>query len=53
MASLCHELGMQTIAEMIEDRATADELLQMGIAYGQGYLFGKPVPEYRKVKLVG
>ncbi|MDP6705676.1 MAG: EAL domain-containing protein [Alphaproteobacteria bacterium] len=53
MASLCHELGMQTIAEMIEDRATVDELLRMGIAYGQGYLFGKPLPEFRKVKLVG
>ena len=53
MTNLCHELGMETIAEMIEDEATVDLLHEMGIAFGQGYLFGKPTPEYRRIKLVG
>ncbi len=46
MTTFCHELGMQTIAEMIEDEATADILRKMGVGYGQGYLFGRPSPDF-------
>lgn len=35
-------LGIQTIAEFVEDGETADALKSIGIDYGQGYHFGKP-----------
>ncbi len=42
MASLCNELGITTVAEMVEDRQSLDFLRDCGVGYGQGYLFGKP-----------
>jgi EAL domain-containing protein (putative c-di-GMP-specific phosphodiesterase class I) len=44
MSSLCHDLGMATIAERIETREELDYLKGIGVAYGQGYLFGRPDP---------
>ena len=44
MVSVCHELGVGVIAEMVERVEQARELLEMGIDYGQGYLFGRPSP---------
>ena len=41
---LSRQLGLSVIAEGIEDRATADLLLRMGCAEGQGYFFGRPMP---------
>jgi diguanylate cyclase (GGDEF)-like protein/PAS domain S-box-containing protein len=41
---LSKQLGLSVIAEGIEDRATADFLVSMGCAEGQGYFFGRPVP---------
>jgi EAL domain-containing protein (putative c-di-GMP-specific phosphodiesterase class I) len=37
-------IGLQTIAEMIEDQVTAETLISMGINYLQGYYFHKPEP---------
>jgi EAL domain-containing protein (putative c-di-GMP-specific phosphodiesterase class I) len=42
---LSEQLGLSVIAEGIEDRATADFLISMGCAEGQGYFFGRPMPE--------
>lgn len=42
MTALCSDLGIETIGEMVEDEATAAALLEAGVIYGQGYLFGKP-----------
>ena len=42
MATLCSDLGIDTIAEMVEDEEVADFLIESGVRYGQGYLFGKP-----------
>lgn len=44
MVVVCRELGVGVIAEMIERVEQARELLEMGIGYGQGYLFGRPSP---------
>ena len=44
MSSLCHDLGTVTIAERIETREELDYLKSIGVAYGQGYLFGRPDP---------
>ena len=39
-------MGRTVIAEQIEDRATADVLLRLGVRYGQGYHFAKPAPAF-------
>lgn len=45
MVQLCRELGVGTIAEMIETEAHEKKLLALGVDYGQGYLFGRPAGE--------
>lgn len=42
---LCTELRCDVVAEMIEDAEMAKLCRELGIAYGQGYHFGKPRPE--------
>jgi diguanylate cyclase (GGDEF)-like protein len=37
-------LGLAAVAEGIEQPAQAERLRQMGCRFGQGYLFGRPVP---------
>ncbi len=39
---MCRDLGIETIAEMVEEENTAAMLLNVGVGYAQGYLFGKP-----------
>jgi EAL domain-containing protein (putative c-di-GMP-specific phosphodiesterase class I)/GGDEF domain-containing protein len=46
IASLCFELGISTVAEMVEDEATVDLVKQCRIEFGQGYLFGKPSTDF-------
>ncbi|NQV98990.1 MAG: GGDEF domain-containing protein [Rhodospirillales bacterium] len=45
MATLCNDTGIETIAEMVEDKELADFLLTCGVHLGQGWYFGKPMPE--------
>jgi len=40
---MAHKLGIQVIAEGIENRAQRDLLILAGCDYGQGYFFSKPV----------
>lgn len=47
MVWLCKELGIGTVAEMVETEDQARLLLDFGIDYGQGYLFGRPEPDPR------
>ena len=42
MAGLCNDLGIATVAEMVEEEDCLGFLRQCGIAFGQGYLFGRP-----------
>ncbi len=39
---MCEGLGMDVVAEGIEDEGQAARLVQFGCGGGQGYLFGKP-----------
>jgi PAS domain S-box-containing protein len=41
---LGQSLGLLTIAEGIEEQAQADMLFQLGCDFGQGWLYGRPVP---------
>ena len=44
IAKLCAELGCGTIGEMIETDAEATAAIDLGIGYGQGWLYGRPEP---------
>jgi PAS domain S-box-containing protein len=44
VAGLGHSLGMETVAEGIEEQAHADMLQYLGCELGQGWLYGKPMP---------
>ncbi len=40
--SMAHEFGLKTVAEFVEDEATAKMLAEIGVDYAQGYYFGRP-----------
>ena len=42
--SMCHDLGLPTVAEGIETVEQRDLLRELGCSHGQGFLFGRPVP---------
>ena len=47
MRALCdvaRGLNKQVVAEWVEDQAVMDILVEMGVQYGQGFLFARPLP---------
>ncbi len=42
LVQLCHELGAEVIAEGIETQAELSAMIDLGVAFAQGYLFGRP-----------
>ena len=44
IADLSHELGIQTIAEFVEQEDVLDQVRGLGIDYAQGFLLGRPAP---------
>ncbi|CAN5307245.1 EAL domain-containing protein [soil metagenome] len=42
ISGLCRELGVATVAEMVERTDTDLALKKLGINYGQGWLYGRP-----------
>ena len=44
IASLCKESGIKTVAEFIETQEQADLLNELGVDYGQGWFFSRPMP---------
>ncbi len=42
VVGLCANLGVETIAEMVQDRRCADLVQDCGVDYAQGYFFGRP-----------
>ncbi len=47
IVSLCRDLGVATVAEMVETESHVHFLIDAGLDYGQGYLFGKPAAELK------
>ena len=45
LVELCGDLKVTTIAEMIETEEQATAVRNLGVSYGQGWLFGRPAPE--------
>jgi diguanylate cyclase (GGDEF)-like protein len=44
IVGLAHSLGMDVVAEGIEQKSQLERLLEMGCESGQGFLFSRPVP---------
>ena len=44
MVEISRVFDLHVIAEWVEDLETVNMLREYGVAYGQGYHFGKPVP---------
>jgi len=42
IVNLCHDIGIDVIAEMVEMPEEKEILLGLGVGLGQGYLFGRP-----------
>jgi EAL domain-containing protein (putative c-di-GMP-specific phosphodiesterase class I) len=42
--SVSHVLGAETVAECVEDEECLAVLKDMGIDFGQGYYFARPMP---------
>ncbi|MFA7430119.1 MAG: EAL domain-containing protein [Rhodospirillaceae bacterium] len=51
IASLCQDMSIQTIGEMVEDARTMWLLRDVGVQYGQGYFFGRPAPDVSEFTL--
>ena len=49
---LADELDIPVVAEGIEGVAEAELLIELGCAFAQGYLFGKPVPLTETLELI-
>ena len=50
--TLAQSMGLRTVAEGVEEREVADELITLGCQYGQGTRFGHPVPASRLPELL-
>ncbi len=44
LCDVARGLNKQVVAEWVENQAVMDILLEMGVQYGQGFLFAHPVP---------
>jgi EAL domain-containing protein (putative c-di-GMP-specific phosphodiesterase class I) len=44
LVQIARQLGLETIAEFVENDATAQHLQSIGVTHAQGYLYGRARP---------
>lgn len=44
VADIAHTVNKKTVAEFVEDENIANAIKELGIDYGQGYFYSRPVP---------
>ena len=49
---MAHNLGLQAIAEGVEEEGQARLLEKLGCDIVQGFLFGRPMPEQQFIRLI-
>lgn len=52
ISAMARDLGIMVIAEGIESPQEAEQLVDLGVDYGQGYLFAKPRPLLWKSRIL-
>ena len=50
--SIAHGLGLEVVAEGVEEKYQADYLIELGCEYLQGYYFSRPVPQSEVVDIL-
>ncbi|WP_029521331.1 bifunctional diguanylate cyclase/phosphodiesterase [Persephonella sp. IF05-L8] len=50
LVSFCKDMDKTPIAEFVENKKILDILLELGIEYGQGYYFSRPIPIEEVIK---
>ena len=50
--TIAHRLGVNTVAEGVENQEQKDYLIEHNCDILQGYLFSKPVPEDKAINLL-
>jgi EAL domain-containing protein (putative c-di-GMP-specific phosphodiesterase class I) len=50
---LAHNLGLQVVAEGVEDRQIWEELARLGCDYAQGYYLSRPLPAHKLAPKLG
>jgi EAL domain-containing protein (putative c-di-GMP-specific phosphodiesterase class I) len=53
ITTMARDLGIMVIAEAIETETERQRLLDLGVEFGQGYLFGKPQALQWKTRVLG
>lgn len=48
IVALCNDLDIVMVAEMIDNERQVKDLKNLGVQYGQGYLFGRPTTDFRE-----
>ena len=51
--SLAHHLGLQVVAEGVENSKALTQLLRWGCDMAQGYHISRPVPEHELIQFIG
>ncbi len=52
IVSMAHELGLEVVAEGVEEKHQADHLIDLGCEYLQGYYFSRPIPHDEVVRML-
>ncbi len=52
LAAMAGDLGVMVVAEGVENSEEKDRLLDLGVEFGQGYLFGRPEPLLWKTRVL-